>query len=104
MQTEPSGLIFSKVCSKQRALNILDCSAIRVGSYNIEFMDVVVFALGRFWFAHFKMGGNILVMILSLWKSKQKKANKILTATVALTFVQLLSNKAPGNTGNASID
>jgi len=28
----------------------------RVGSYNIKFMDVVVFAVGQFWFARFKMG------------------------------------------------
>jgi len=75
MQTEPSGLIFSKVCSKQRALNILHSRAKRVGSYNIEFMDVVVFALGRFWFAHFKMGGNILVMIF-VTVEKQTKESK----------------------------
>ena len=74
MQTEPSGLIFSKVCSKQRALNILDCSAIRVGSYNIEFMDVIVFALGRFWFARFKMGGNILVMIFVIVEKQTKES------------------------------
>jgi len=63
-----------KVCSKQRALNILDCSAIRVGSYNIEFMDVVVFAVGRFWFACFKMRGKILVMIFATVEKQTKES------------------------------
>ena len=49
----------SKVCCKQRAINTINTlrrSDMRVGSYNIKFMDVVVFAVGQFWFARFKMG------------------------------------------------
>jgi len=47
----------------------------RVGSYNIEFMDVAVFAVGRFWFARFKMRGNMLVMIF-VSVEKQTKESK----------------------------
>jgi len=47
----------------------------RVGSYNIEFMDVIVFAVGRFWFARFKMRGNVLVMIF-VTVEKQTKESK----------------------------
>jgi len=64
-----------KVCSKQRAQNILRNSAMRVGSCNIEFMDVIVFAVGRFWFAPFKMRGNVLVMIF-VTVEKQTKESK----------------------------
>jgi len=48
----------------------------RVRSYNIEFTDVVVFAVGRFWFASFKMRGNILAMIFVTVEKQTKESNK----------------------------